>query len=379
MFKDHGVIWITGYSAAGKTTVGRVVERSLRSAEVPTIFLDGDDLRSILGQKWGYSREERVELARVYFRLCSHLAAQGVTVVISAVAMYDEVRSWVKENVPNSVEVYLEVPEDERRKRDAATKQVYSRIGDMADMYDRPTSPDLVVQNFGDATPETAGQQIVDFYLTSKGHKADAGRSAHWGSYYKKDLAPLNPSPFAQHVGGLIGEKVKLIEVGCGNGRDAAYFHSLGHDVSAIDLSEAAIEYCRGAHSDEIRFEAGGLPETADRVNGPFDVVYSRFVLHAMSLDEEIATLASARAALKEGGVLHVECRSINDPMARLGEVISPTERIHGHYRRFIIPSELVERVTAAGFEVTDMIEADNLAVHKDDNPVVIRLRAVAR
>lgn len=56
--------------------------------------------------------------------------------------------------------------------------------------------------------------------------------------------------------------------------------------------------------------------------------------------------------------------------------MISPTERIHGHYRRFIVLSELRERVSAAGFQVTSEIEADNLAIHGDDNPVVIRMMA---
>ena len=52
-----GVIWITGFSAAGKTTVGRRVAAELQALGLPTIFLDGDDLRSILGSSWGYERE----------------------------------------------------------------------------------------------------------------------------------------------------------------------------------------------------------------------------------------------------------------------------------------------------------------------------------
>ena len=77
--------------------------------------------------------------------------------------------------------------------------------------------------------------------------------------------------------------------------------------------------------------------------------------------------------------VILVECRSINDPMARLGEVISPTERIYGHYRRFIITEdELIERVQHAGLAIEgEVIESDGLAVYKDDNPVVIRLAAI--
>src|SRR5687768_1986541 len=105
------VIWISGFSASGKTTVGRRVEAMLRARGAPVIFLDGDDLRSIFAGRWGYTREERTELARVYFRLCSHLSAQGFTVVICAVAMYAGAREWLKQNVSQAVEVYLDVPE----------------------------------------------------------------------------------------------------------------------------------------------------------------------------------------------------------------------------------------------------------------------------
>lgn len=375
-----GVVWITGYSAAGKTTVGRLVERALKHEGVPTIFLDGDDLRSIFAHKWGYDRAERIDLARVYFRLCSHLSSQGVTVVISAVAMYNEVREWVKANVPNAIEVYLHVPDAERRRRDGETKKVYGRLGNLADLYDEPAAPDLRIENHGGASPETVADQIVKHYLSLDTTIADVGRTSHWRSFYKSDVAPLQPSPFAETVAAKLGARQKLIEVGCGNGRDASYFAAVGHDVTAVDFSEAAIEFCRTRHKGSgVVFESGTLPDLAPRLPTDFDVVYSRFVLHAMTLNEEIATLDAAARVLKPGGMLHVECRSISDPMANLGEVISPTERIHGHYRRFIIPDELVERVKDAGFEVLDLIEANGLAVYKEEDPVVIRLTARKR
>ena len=122
-----GVIWISGYSAAGKTTVGRHVEHLLRLDGYSTLFLDGDQLRSIFANKWEYTVEERIELALIYFRLSSHLSKQGLIVIISAVAMFDEVRAWFGENVENGLEVYLKVPLEERINRDSKTKNLYKR------------------------------------------------------------------------------------------------------------------------------------------------------------------------------------------------------------------------------------------------------------
>ena len=169
---QSSVIWITGFSASGKTTVGRHLDARLRESDVRSVFLDGDDLRSILAHRWGYSREDRVDLARVYFRLCNHLATQGVTVVISAVAMYEDVRQWVKENVAGAVEVYLDVPEDLRRERDRATKQIYDQIGAQTKLYDEPQNPDLTIPNYGGVTAEEAAERILEFVQSARHRRA---------------------------------------------------------------------------------------------------------------------------------------------------------------------------------------------------------------
>lgn len=61
----NGVIWVTGFSSSGKTTVARKVCRILKDRNVSTIFLDGDDLRSIFSNSWGYDRKDR--LSRIAF------------------------------------------------------------------------------------------------------------------------------------------------------------------------------------------------------------------------------------------------------------------------------------------------------------------------
>jgi len=375
-----GVIWITGYSAAGKTTVGRKVEARLRSQGQNTVFLDGDDLRSIFGAKWGYTREERIELAHVYFRLCSHLAAQGATVIIAAVAMYREVSEWMHGHIPNALEVFLRVPEEERLRRDGSTKQVYDQLAANNAAYDVPRLADLVLDNHGEVTPDAIARHVAEHYLAQPDRRADFGRDAHWNSFYAQAAAPLRPSSFAELVHGRLTGPQRVIEIGCGNGRDAAFFAGQGHRVTALDLSPGAISACRRHHAAlPVEFLHGALPALAGRLTGEFDLVYSRFVLHAMPLEEEVALLHAAAAILRPRGELCIECRSIHDPLARLGRVISPTERIHGHYRRFIVIDELVARLEAAGFKVVEKIESAGLAVHGTEDPVVIRLRAIKR
>lgn len=373
-----GVIWITGFSASGKTTIGRKVAALLRKQSCPALFLDGDDLRSILGRNWDYEREQRIELARIYFRLCSHLQSQGLTVVISAVAMYQEVFDWVRLNIPNSIQVYLDVPELERRRRDFKTKRIYNDSTNFLSMYDEPSVSDLVIHNFGGRDPDQEADRIVNFFNQKEICDWDMGRGQHWSHYYSKAALPVDPSAFARKVAALYTYPINLLEIGCGNGRDASFFSLRGHTVTAIDFSTAAIEKCSELHGhlERVQFLTGKLSDLSEYQSGRFDVVYTRFVLHAMPLEEEVETLRSAFFALRPGGDLHIECRSINDPLARLGDVISPTERIYGHYRRFIIKDEIYERLNLIGFEILYAEESNGLAVFGNEDPVVIRILA---
>lgn len=86
--------------------------------------------------------------------------------------------------------------------------------------------------------------------------------------------------------------------------------------------------------------------------------------------------LRDAYRVLKAGGQILIECRSINDPLARQGEVISATERIAGHYRRFVIREELHAHLLDCGFQITFEVESNGLALFKAEDPVVIRLAA---
>ena len=372
-----GLIWITGFSASGKTTVARKVYYELSTLGLKVIHLDGDDLRGIFGNHWGFDRESRVELAHSYIRLCSHLASQNYIVILSAVAMFDPIKSWASENISNVVQVYLEVPIEKRIERDKKTKNIYKE-GSLSDSYyDIPKFADLTVHNYGGASPTTTSKEIVNFFLDKCGSVSDNGRTQYWNEFYK-NAAPSLESPFASFVNEKILDRQTMLEVGCGNGRDSQFFARNNHNVVAIDRSDSAIVQCRSSFSElNIRFECGLISDISNLCN--IDVVYSRFVIHAMPLQEELDLIDEVHRVLKKGGLFFIECRSINDDMFRDGEILSPTERINGHYRRFIILDELVERLENVGLKVTYQIEDRGLAIHRSEDPVVIRVIAEKR
>lgn len=323
-----------------------------------------------------------MELAKVYFRLCSHLASQGISVVISAIAMYDDVFKWVAANIPRSLQVYLRVPEDERIRRDLGSKNVYRNLTTAMLGYDEPVGANLVIDNYGGFESDAAARLIVEKYVATlalgESKLADHGKYKHWDEFYAREGGVPEPSSFAVAVAAQLKQSVRLLEVGCGNGRDAAFFARSGHHVLALDTSQGAIELCRRSFGQlSIHFDQGTAEHLESSPNHPrFDVVYSRFVLHAMTVQEEASFCRAARELLVPEGRLFIECRSINDPMSREGEVIGPTERIFGHYRRFIIMEELLRRLESVGFRVVASAEGKGLAVLKDEDPVVIRIEA---
>ena len=376
--KTPSIVWISGFSASGKTSVARKLVSKLRENNINSIHLDGDDLRAIFGNNWGYERADRIELSRVYFRLCSHLSAQGSTVVISAISMYQEVREWIRLYVPNTIEIYLDTSDDERRRRDKKLKNIYLKDENFESLYDVPDKYTEIIRNQGDRSVDEVAQEVYDVYSSRASNRADLGRKGHWAKFYASSSVSTEPSAYSKAVSARLLGLEKILEIGCGNGRDAEYFGSQGYEVVATDASDVAINNCLKRNSVgnvKYIYSTGGVIDS--NFDYKFDIVYCRFVIHAMPLSEELELHSNVFRMLSLKGQYHIECRSINDPMAYQGEIISENERINGHYRRFIDKDELLARLSRAGFGIVDVVEGKGLATFGSEDPMVIRVTAI--
>lgn len=161
--------WITGLSGAGKTTIGTGLYQYIRQKKDNVVFLDGDMLREVYQSKT-YSAEGRRNLAFQNARLCKMLTSQGIDVVICLIAMYEDCRKWNRENIENYHEIYLRVTIDELIRRDQ--KQLYSRalrneIKDVVGInmsFEEPQTPDMIIDNNGQNTPEEVVEMITDYF-----------------------------------------------------------------------------------------------------------------------------------------------------------------------------------------------------------------------
>ena len=161
------VFWITGLSAAGKTSIGSALASHLRASGCPVVFLDGDTLRAV-SNDLGYSAENRRSAAMRNGMLCRMLAQQGFDIVCSTISLFHDVQRWNRQNIPRYHEIFVRVPLEELRRRD--TKGVYTAPSDgqAANIVgvdipaETPEAPDLILDNDSSLKPEEAVRLILE-------------------------------------------------------------------------------------------------------------------------------------------------------------------------------------------------------------------------
>ncbi|ENY70805.1 adenylyl-sulfate kinase [Aeromonas diversa] len=178
MTKKGKVIWLTGLSGAGKTTLARRVVSFLKSREHAVIMLDGDELRAIFAQSDSngshHSAQKRLELALRYCALCKLLSEQGITVVIATISLFHKVHKWNRLHLPNYIEIYLKVPIEELKRRDP--KGIYSsyEAGDTRYVagidvaVEEPQSPNLTLSFQSGDTVDKYFDTIIEYILDSE-------------------------------------------------------------------------------------------------------------------------------------------------------------------------------------------------------------------
>ncbi|MDH5719753.1 MAG: adenylyl-sulfate kinase [Spirochaetia bacterium] len=165
------VLWFTGLSGAGKTTIATEVYHELQKEEYKVEYLDGDVIRSIFPQT-GFTKEERNRhLGRVSY-LASTLSKNGISVIAAFISPYKESRKFARSLCENFIEVYLSTPVEECEKRDV--KGLYKKARDgkikhftgINDPYEEPENPEIVIDTSSKNLFES--KKVVIDYLKQK-------------------------------------------------------------------------------------------------------------------------------------------------------------------------------------------------------------------
>lgn len=169
------IIWFTGLSGSGKTTIARILEQRIRAAGHNFESLDGDVVRTNLSKGLGFSKEDRdTNIRRIGF-VAHLLERNGVAVICSAISPYRQTRDELRMMVgDNFIEVYADCPIEVCETRDGKVEMyAKARRGEIkeftgvSDPYEPPDHPEVHLKTHEETAEESAEKVLA--YLVERG------------------------------------------------------------------------------------------------------------------------------------------------------------------------------------------------------------------
>jgi len=164
------ILWFTGLSGAGKSTIANLVERKLFAMGRHTYVLDGDNVRHGLNRDLGFTEADRVENIRRVAEVAKLFADAGLIVIASFISPYREDREMARSGLEEGIflEVFVDTPIEECRRRDP--KGLYAKVaaGQITNFtgidapYEPPEHPEIHLPTVGHAADSLADQVISD-------------------------------------------------------------------------------------------------------------------------------------------------------------------------------------------------------------------------
>jgi adenylylsulfate kinase len=169
------VLWFTGLSACGKSTIANAVDHKLHQQGKRTFVLDGDNIRMGLNKNLGFSAEDRAENIRRIGEVAKLFASSGSIALTAFISPYRADRDKVREILPAGefVEVFVDASLETCEKRDPKGLYKKARAGEIknftgiSDPYEAPLKPELVLDSNSKGIDELADEVIA--YLKGKG------------------------------------------------------------------------------------------------------------------------------------------------------------------------------------------------------------------
>ncbi|WP_066557241.1 sulfate adenylyltransferase subunit CysN [Croceicoccus bisphenolivorans] len=169
------VLWFTGLSGSGKSTIANEVEKKLALMNRHTFLLDGDNIRHGLNKDLGFTEADRIENIRRIGEVAKLMVDAGLIVLTAFISPFRAERQMVREMIPDGefIEIFVDTPLEVAEERDVKGLYKKAREGKLKNFtgidspYEPPVEPDIVV-NTVEMTPEEAADHIIRKILPLK-------------------------------------------------------------------------------------------------------------------------------------------------------------------------------------------------------------------
>jgi len=183
----------------------------------------------------------------------------------------------------------------------------------------------------------------------------------YWNVLYSKEnffgSGPTKLAKLAEEI--LSKEDSKILEIGCGQGRDALHFSKLGYHVNAFDLSENAVNYVNKAKEifsfDNLNVFVHDATKKLDFPMAYFDFVYSNLALQFFEIDLLSKILSNTHKMMKKNSKFLLSTKKEGDKYYQTGKKINEYAYEHKGIIRYFYPIEKLEKIFNENFNIISM------------------------